>query len=242
MKIIKWLISLPILILILFHLYVYGSIISYRALAPNNTSFMRMRMNKLSETHPTINLDYRWVSYDKISVNLKQALIASEDAHFSEHSGFDWTGIRRAIQHNKNIGKIHAGGSTISQQLAKNLFLNENRSYFRKIEEAIITSMLEATTNKKRIYTIYLNIIEWGYGIYGAEAASQYFFQKPASQLTQIQAAQLAARVPRPLYYIEHPNDKGLYLKTNIILKRMPSAKLPSTPASTFQLNLGAQP
>lgn len=228
MIIIKWLLSLPIIALILFNLYAYGSIISYRALAPHETAFMRMRMNELAKSHPNIILDYQWTDYHHISIHLKKALIASEDANFVDHSGFDWQGIKHAMKRNQRSGSIQAGGSTISQQLAKNLFLNEKRSYLRKIEEAFITAMLEATTDKDRIYTLYLNVIEWGYGIYGAEAAAQYFYQKPASQLNPLQAAQLAARVPKPLYYIDYPKDKSLYNKSNIILKRMRFADPPS--------------
>ena len=188
---------------------------------------MSLRMEEFAQTHPDVKLNYQWVAYDKISVNLKKALIASEDANFAEHDGFDWNGIKNAMKRNERGGKIQAGGSTISQQLAKNLFLNENRSYFRKAEEAAITAMLEATTDKDRIYTLYLNVIEWGYGIFGAQAASRYFYRQPAVSLSKVQAAQLAARVPKPLFYIQHPNDKGLRKKTNIILRRMGSATLP---------------
>ena len=227
MKYIKWLFAAPFAALILFNMSAYGTIISYRALAPHRTAFMNMRMDELAASRPDTKLDYRWVDYDNISVNLKKALIASEDANFAEHGGFDWNGIRNAMRRNEESGRIKAGGSTISQQLAKNLFLNESRSYWRKAEEAAITAMLEATTDKDRIYTLYLNVIEWGYGVYGAEAASQYFYQQPAAQLNKTQAAQLAARVPKPLFYIDHPNDKGLRRKTNIILRRMGSATLP---------------
>ena len=227
MKTLKWLIAAPILAFILFNVYAYGSIISYRALAPHHTAFMNMRMSEIAQEKPQVALSYQWVPYHQISENLKKALIASEDANFAEHDGFDWNGIKNAIKKNEKSGKIKAGGSTISQQLAKNLFLNESRSYWRKAEEAALTAMLEATTDKDRIYTLYLNVIEWGYGVYGAEAASQYFYQQPAAQLSKIQAAQLAARVPKPLFYIDHPNDKGLRHKTNIILRRMGSATLP---------------
>lgn len=227
MKLIKWLLIAPFLAFCLFNMYVYGSLMSYRVLAPNKTSFMVTRMSELATNKPNIQLNYQWVRYDDISINLKKALIASEDATFAEHSGFDWNGIRNAIKRNERSGTVKAGGSTISQQLSKNLFLNENRSYLRKIEEAIITAMLEATTDKNRIYELYLNVIEWGYGIYGAEAASQYFYHKPASQLNKIQAAQLAARVPKPLYYIDNPKDQSLRQKTNIILRRLGSAELP---------------
>lgn len=226
---IKWLIALPFAAFILFNAYVYGNIITYRAVAPHKTAFMSMRMSEFRDKGKDVELDYRWVSYDKISVNLKKALIASEDAKFAAHGGFDWSGIRNAIKRNRRSGRIRGGGSTISQQLAKNLFLNESRSYLRKAEEAAITAMMEATTDKDRIFELYLNSIEWGYGIFGAEAASQHFYKKPAAKLTKQQAAQLAARVPRPLYYADNPRDRVLRAKTNTILRRMGSAELPDT-------------
>lgn len=224
---IKYLVAAPLACIVLFNVWAYGNILSYRAIAPYRTSFMSMRMDELAAEKPNVALDYRWVPYTQISVNLKKALIASEDAGFAEHSGFDWNGIKNAMQRNERSGKIRAGGSTISQQLAKNLFLNESRSYFRKAEEAVLTSMLEATTDKDRLYELYLNVIEWGYGIYGAEAAAQHWHRKSAAELTKAQAAELAARVPRPLYYADHPRDTALKRKTNIILRRMGSAELP---------------
>ena len=224
---IKYLVAAPLACIVLFNVWAYGNILSYRAIAPYRTSFMSMRMDELAAEKPDVALDYRWVPYAQISVNLKKALIASEDAGFAEHSGFDGNGIKNAMQRNERSGKIRAGGSTISQQLAKNLFLNESRSYFRKAEEAVLTSMLEATTDKDRLYELYLNVIEWGYGIYGAEAAAQHWHRKSAAELTKAQAAELAARVPRPLYYADHPRDAALKRKTNIILRRMGSAELP---------------
>ena len=151
-RIIKWLIALPIGIFIFFNAYVYGNIITYRAVAPSKTAFMSMRMSQFAKEGRDVELDYRWVPYDQISVNLKKALIASEDANFAEHSGFDWNGIKYAMKRNKQSGEVKAGGSTISQQLAKNLFLNESRSYIRKGEEAAITAMMEAVTDKDRIF------------------------------------------------------------------------------------------
>ena len=224
---IKYLVAAPLACIVLFNVWAYGNILSYRAIAPYRTSFMSMRMDELAAEKPDVALDYRWVPYTQISVNLKQDLIDSEDAGFAEHSGFDWNGIKNAMQRNERSGKIRAGGSTISQQLAKNLFLNESRSYFRKAEEAVLTSILEATTDKDRLYELYLNVIEWGYGIYGAEAAAQHWHRKSAAELTKAQAAELAARVPRPLYYADHPRDAALKRKTNIILRRMGSAELP---------------
>lgn len=186
-------------------------------------------MRQFQSEGKDVALDYRWVPYDRISVNLKKALIASEDAKFAEHGGFDWGGIQYAIKRNKQSGEVKAGGSTISQQLAKNLFLNESRSYVRKGEEAAITAMMEAVTDKDRIFELYLNAIEWHYGVFGAEAASQYFYKRPAANLTKQQAAKLAARVPAPLFYADNPKSKRLRNKTNIILRRMGSAELPES-------------
>ncbi len=227
MKWLKWLVLMPVMGLVVFNIYAYGSILFWRSFAPESTAFMRARMDELAVSKPEVNLDYQWVPYHQISKNLKQALIASEDANFANHDGFDWKGIQAAMKRNERSGKVRAGGSTISQQLAKNLFLWEKRSYFRKAEEAAITLMIEGTTDKDRIFEIYLNVIEWGYGIYGAEAASQNLFKKSASHLNRQQAAQLASRVTRPLYYVDHPNDRGLRRKTNIILRRMGAATLP---------------
>lgn len=227
MKWLKRLIALPVGVFILFNAYVYGNILTYRAVAPHQSAFMSLRLSQYADMGSEVALDYRWTNYKNISVNLKKALIASEDASFAGHSGFDWSGIRNAIKRNRKSGEIRAGGSTISQQLAKNLFLNESRSYLRKGEEAAITAMLEATTNKDRIFELYLNTIEWGHGIFGAEAAARHFYKKPADRLSKQQAAKLAARVPAPLFYADNPKSRRLHNKTNIILRRMGSAELP---------------
>lgn len=228
-RIIKWLIALPVGAFIFFNAYVYGNIITYRAVAPHQTAFMSMRMAEFEQEGRDVALDYRWVPYDQISDNLKKALIASEDAKFAAHGGFDWSGIQNAIKRNQQSGEVKAGGSTISQQLAKNLFLNDSRSYIRKAEEAAITAMMEAVTDKDRIFELYLNAIEWHYGVFGAEAAAQYFYKKPAAALSRQQAAKLAARVPAPLFYADNPKSQRLRGKTNIILRRMGSAELPET-------------
>lgn len=227
MKYFAYLLLTPLFLLLAFNMYAYGSIIGLRTLAPSSTAFMNTRMAQLAERKPEVKRDYRWVDYQDISPHLKKALIASEDARFAVHGGFDWEGIRQAARRNRAQGEIRAGGSTISQQLVKNLFLNEERSYWRKAEEAALTAILEATTDKTRIYTLYLNVIEWGYGIYGAEAAAQHFYGVSAKQLNPRQAAALAARVSAPLRYADQPNDPRLRRKTEIILKRMNSAKLP---------------
>lgn len=215
------------MVVILFNVYVYGNIITYRAIAPKQSAFMSMRMSEWARENREVSLQYRWLPYSEISVNLKKALIASEDAHFADHEGFDWKGIQQAMKRNQKSGKIKGGGSTISQQLAKNLFLNTGQNYVRKGEEALITAMMEATIDKNRIFELYLNVIEWDDGVFGAEAAAHRFYRKSARDLTKMQAAQMAARVPSPLLFAANPKHPRLYSRTNTILKRMNSAQLP---------------
>jgi monofunctional glycosyltransferase len=194
---------------------------------PTSTAFMRARLDVMQETNPAARLQYTWVPYDKISGNLKRALIVAEDAKFADHEGFDWENIQKALEKNQKKGKVVAGGSTISQQLAKNLFLSGERSAIRKGEEALITVMMEAILDKERIFEIYLNVIEWGDGVFGAEAAAQHYFNVPASRLSREQSAKLAAIVPRPRFYDKNRNARWLLRKTEIILQRMPQADLP---------------
>ena len=134
---------------------------------------MAYRMDELRAKSPKAEIAYRWVAYDRISNNLKRAMVAAEDAKFVDHEGFDWDGIQTAIEKNQKRGRVVAGGSTITQQLAKNLFLTPQRSYVRKAEEAVITVMLETFLPKRRILELYLNVIEWGNGVFGAEAAAR---------------------------------------------------------------------
>jgi monofunctional glycosyltransferase len=194
---------------------------------PTSTAFMRARLDVMREKDPAATIQYAWVPYDKISGNLKRALIVAEDAKFADHEGFDWEGIQKALEKNQKKGKVVAGGSTISQQLAKNLFLSGERSAIRKGEEALITVMMEAILDKERIFEIYLNVIEWGDGVFGAEAAAQHYFNVPASRLSREQSAKLAAIVPRPRFYDKNRNARWLLWKTEIILQRMPQADLP---------------
>lgn len=168
-----------------------------------------------------------WADSDAITKATKQAVIVSEDANFVNHYGFDINGITHAIKTNNKTGTIKFGGSTITQQLAKNLFLSSHRSYIRKGEEAIITLMIETIWDKERILTVYLNVAEFGTGIYGIEAAAQHYFNKSADQLSKDQAALLISLLPRPKYYEDRLNDPRLQRKKRIILKRLPSAVLP---------------
>ena len=194
---------------------------------PSTSAFMQDRLEVLQSKNPDAELQYKWVPYAKISDSLKQALIAAEDAKFVDHEGFDWEGIQKAYEKNLKKGKIVAGGSTISQQLAKNLFLSGKRTPWRKLEEATITVMLEKMMDKERIFEIYLNVIEWGNGVFGAEAAARHYYHVSAAQLTAPQAAKLAAMVPNPRYYDKHREAKGLLRKTDIIMGRLGDAEIP---------------
>jgi monofunctional glycosyltransferase len=199
----------------------------YGSNAPGSTAFMSYRMGELHDKKPDATIRYTWVPYEKISRNLKRALIASEDSTFVDHEGFDWDGIQLAIEKNRAKGKTVAGGSTITQQLAKNLFLSPEKSYLRKGQEAIITLMLESMLDKERILELYLNVIEWGNGIFGAEAAARRYYGISAAQLSAEQAAKLAAMAPNPRFYERNFNAPGLRKKTGIILARMPQVELP---------------
>ena len=212
---------------IIWQLWLFTWVLFWGWFNPGTTRFMDIRLSELREKKPDAELKHQWVPYDQISVHLKRAIIASEDANFVDHEGFDWEGIQRAVEKNRKKGRFVAGGSTISQQLAKNLFLTPNKSYFRKAEEAIITIMLEHLWSKQRILEVYLNVIEWGNGVFGAEAAARHYFNISAAQLGPEQAARLAGMVPNPRFYDRNRNAPGLGRKTAIILGRMPSAELP---------------
>jgi len=226
-RILGWAIALGALVVLGWLAWIASHIAWYREHAPRDTAFMAYRLAEAREKSAQAKLDYRFVPYAKISPQLKRAMIAAEDAKFVEHEGFDWDGIARAMEKNEKRGKIVAGGSTITQQLAKNLFLAPTRSYVRKGEEAVITVLLEAILEKQRIFELYLNVIEWGNGIFGAEAAAQRYFGIPASQLSIEQAARLAAMAPNPRFYERNPDAKGLNRKIGIIVARMPSAEVP---------------
>jgi len=222
-----WAAGALLVALFAWHAYVAAVIWWWRDHPPRETAFMAYRMAELREKNPKAELRYRFVPYDRIATSLKRAMIAAEDAHFVEHEGFDWDGIQLALEKNQKKGRIVAGGSTITQQLAKNLFLSPARSYVRKAEEAVITLMLEAILDKQRIFELYLNVIEWGSGVFGAEAAAQRHFATTAARLTPEQAARLAAMAPNPRFYERNPAAPGFNRKIGIILARMPSAELP---------------
>lgn len=218
---------LALVLVVLYQLWIFMHILWWAEHNPSSSAFMRTSLATLRQDNPDATLKHQWVEYQKISRNLKRAVIASEDAKFVGHEGFDWDGIQKAYEKNWQKGKIVAGGSTISQQLAKNLFLSTGRTPWRKLEEAAITWMLERMMSKRRIFEIYLNVIEWGNGVFGAEAAARHYYKTSAASLSAAQAAKLAAMIPNPRYYDKHREARGLIRKAGIIESRMRYAEVP---------------
>jgi monofunctional biosynthetic peptidoglycan transglycosylase len=226
-KMLLWLILLPIAIVLAIQLYFFVQIWWWVDHNPESTSFMRHQLSVLEHKNPKAKLQYKWVPYNRISNNLKRAVIASEDANFSEHEGVDWEALHKAYEKNAKKGKVVAGGSTITQQLAKNLFLSGERSYWRKGQELIVTYMLEALMDKERIFEIYLNVVEWGNGVFGAEAAALHYYGTSAAGLDPVQAARLAVMLPSPRSFDRNRGSAYLARRTALILRRMGAAELP---------------
>jgi monofunctional biosynthetic peptidoglycan transglycosylase len=194
---------------------------------PQMTAFMEIRLEELRARQRDARIVHVWTPYERISPHLKRAIVVAEDSKFVDHEGFDWEAIEKAREKNRARGKVVAGGSTISQQLAKNLFLSGDRTPWRKGQEALITVMIEHAMDKRRILEVYLNVIEWGEGIFGAEAAAHHYFGASASSVGPEASAKLAAMVPNPRYYDRNRNTAWLARKTQMILARMPAAELP---------------
>ena len=214
---------------ILVQLWFFAWVMVWKVTEPGPTQFMKIRLAELQKKNPGAKLQQTWVSYGFISPNLKRALIAAEDSKFMQHQGFDFDGIQKAFEKNEKRGRIAAGGSTITQQLAKNLFLWPEKSFVRKAEEALITLMIEHTWSKRRILEVYMNEIEWGTGIFGAEAAARHYFGISANELNEYQAAMLASMVPSPQYYDRKGETEGLARQTEVILERMNKVAIPPT-------------
>jgi monofunctional biosynthetic peptidoglycan transglycosylase len=210
-----------------YQFWIMGSVVWWIWFNPSTSAFMEERLQVLHQKDPEAVLHHQWVPYERISINLKRALIAAEDAKFLDHDGFDWEAIQKAYEKNLKKGKVVAGGSTISQQLAKNLFLSGRRTPWRKAEEALITLMIEHLMSKRRIFEIYLNIIEWGNGVFGAQAAARYYYGVSAANLDPEQAARLAAMVPKPRFYDRVRETPLLERRTAIILERMYQVQVP---------------
>jgi monofunctional biosynthetic peptidoglycan transglycosylase len=223
---IKWIFLGPLLAVLLLQLYFFLMVCWYARFNPETTSFQRQQLSELRAKNPNAQLKQQWVPYASISDNLKRAVVASEDANFNDHDGVDWDALEKAYERNSTRHRVVGGGSTITQQLAKNLFLSGSRNYLRKGQEMVIAFMLETVMTKERILEIYLNVVEMGRGVFGAEAAARYYYKIPASRLNPAQAARLAVMLPNPRFYDKHQTGY-LARRTNLIQRRMSSAEVP---------------
>jgi monofunctional biosynthetic peptidoglycan transglycosylase len=208
-------------------LWYLGWIVYWRWNNPGETAFMKRAEERLAARHPPGRLKQQWVQYGRISASLKRAVVAAEDARFLEHEGVDWAAMQKAYEIDRRRGRPVHGGSTISQQLAKNLFLSARRSYLRKAQELLITWMVEALWNKRRILEVYLNVVEWGDGVFGAQAASRHYFGVDAASLSPEQAARLAAMLPAPTLFDRHRDAPFVLQRTDSILRELPAAQIP---------------
>jgi monofunctional biosynthetic peptidoglycan transglycosylase len=212
---------------LVWQLWIFAHVLWWIDHNPSSSAFMQAGLARLQGEKPDAELRHKWVPYENISIHLKRAIIAAEDSKFLNHEGFDIEGIQTAVKKNLRKGRLVAGGSTISQQLAKNLFLSADKSFVRKGQEAVITLMIETTWSKRRILEVYLNIIEWGDGIYGAEAAARRYFRKPSASLNAGQAAALAAMVPNPRWYEDNRASRKYKRRVATISARMRYAQVP---------------
>ena len=226
-------------------LYFVGRIAMMAVVNPESTAFERSAAYSVATNTGSLKWRQEWVPYSSISDNLKRAVIASEDASFTEHEGLDIEALEKAWdknvkaeqkvqqQSNKSAGSKPSkpvkivGGSTITQQLAKNLFLSGERTLLRKGQELVLTLLLEKLLNKERILEIYLNSVEWGEGVFGAEAAAQHYYRKSADKLSAFEAARLAVMLPRPKYFETRPNSGYLSSRASTIAARMGNVELP---------------
>jgi monofunctional biosynthetic peptidoglycan transglycosylase len=252
----RWL-GLALLAGLLLELFFVTRIAVMLVVDPQSTAFERSELWRVTTEKGETRWRQAWTPYDKISNNLKRAVIASEDDDFVNHDGVDWNAIEKAWQKNtkaeertaaqaqrnaRNPAKAPTtsatpakpvksakvvGGSTITQQLAKNLFLSGERTLLRKGQEFVLTLTLEALLSKERILEIYLNSVEWGEGIFGAEAAAQHYFRKPAAQLSAYEAARLAVMLPRPKYFEKLPNSSYVAGRAAVIVNRLGNAEVP---------------
>ena len=259
--VLRWLV-LVVLAGLLLQLFFVARIAAMLVIDPQSTTFERSEVWRVLNEKGEVRWRQQWTPYDKISNNLKRAVIASEDDGFVNHDGVDWDALEKAWQKNaiaeqrlakaqeqatkaqaksaaKNPAKATTtppkpvkapkviGGSTITQQLAKNLFLSGERTFLRKGQEFVLTLLLEAILDKQRILEIYLNSVEWGEGVFGAEAAAQHYYRKSAAQLSGYEAARLAVMLPRPKYFEKLPNSSYVAGRASVIVNRLESAELP---------------
>lgn len=249
LKILRWLILVVLGLLlgiVFYEVIMFVRVIRLRSHNPSSTSLIDTRSSEAKAKGQQLRREQTWVSLDRISANLQRAVIAGEDTNFVYHHGFDYQAIQKAWEQAQreaekeakqegedddwlpNLPEFKRGASTISQQLAKNLYLSSERSFIRKGQEAVLTMMLERVLTKRRILELYLNLIEWGDGIYGAEAAAQHYFHKPASALSFNEAAFLSAMIPNPrTVFNPQINPRRVARRQRIIMRGMPYVKLP---------------
>jgi len=243
MKQVVRLLVLCVLAFVALQLYFVGRIAAMAVVDPQSTAFERSEAYRVTTDTGALRWRQEWVPYNRISDHLKRAVIASEDDGFVDHDGVEWDALKKAWAKNTKAeqraelrasqGKASTkppkivGGSTITQQLAKNLLLSGERTLLRKGQEFVLTLLLEHFLSKQRILEIYLNSVEWGEGVFGAEAAAQHYFRKPASQLSAYEAARLAVMLPRPKFFEKTPNSSYLSSRAGTITARMPDAQLP---------------
>jgi monofunctional biosynthetic peptidoglycan transglycosylase len=223
----KILFGLLFLALLLWEGALWVQILWWKNHNPGETAFMEISFERRMKAGLGPLYPHPWTPWSSIPHSLKQAVVAAEDSTFVSHHGFDFEGMKVAAQKDVKRGKWVAGGSTISQQLAKNLFLSGHRSLLRKVQEALITGMIEATWSKRRILEVYLNVIEWGDGIYGCEAAARHYYGKPVTALQAPEAADLAVRIPSPRWFENHEETEKFQEKREVILDRMNRVSIP---------------
>ncbi len=238
----RW-IALVVFAFIALQLFFIGRIAMMAAVDPQSTTFQRSEAWRIASEKHRLPWRQRWVPYAQISDHLKRAVIASEDGSFVNHDGVDWDALEKAWERNAKAQELAArratlaptrakppkivGGSTITQQLAKNLLLSGERNLLRKGQELALTMMLEQLLTKQRILEIYLNNVEWGEGVFGAEAAAQHYYRKGASKLSPHEAARLAVMLPQPKRFEKNPGSGYLAGRASTIVARMRDADLP---------------
>jgi monofunctional biosynthetic peptidoglycan transglycosylase len=238
----RWL-ALVVVAVAVLELFFLVRIAMMAGIDPQSTTFQRSEAWRIATHKGQLRWRQEWVPYENISDNLKRAVIASEDGSFANHEGVDWEALEKAWQRNAKAEELAArraqaargatralrivGGSTITQQLAKNILLSGERTLLRKGQEIVLTFALEKMLSKERILEIYLNSVEWGEGVFGAEAAAQHYYRKSARQLSAYEAARLAVMLPRPKYFEKLPNSGYLASRASTIAARMRDAELP---------------
>jgi monofunctional biosynthetic peptidoglycan transglycosylase len=199
----------------------FGAVVRLKKTNPSTTALMNERREQEREEGKPFRVRQHWVSLGAIPKDLVNAVVVAEDGTFWTHEGFDWYEFRESVERDIKEGRAARGASTITQQLVKNLFLSSSKNPLRKLKEWVLTWYMERELGKSRILELYLNLIEWGNGVYGIEAASQYYFGKPASQLSREESARLAAIIPSPRRYRADGDSRYVERRANIILDRM---------------------